>query len=113
MMIPITIENIQQTLLNHKGIAILYVFATWCRPCKALLPILQAFVNDNPDATLYSLNTEEQQDIAETLHILSVPTTIFFYNGFAARKVTGVITLKQVQDIVDNVLKGKTNASED
>jgi len=60
-------------------------WAPWCRPCKALEPILEELPVD-----VARLNVDEQPGIASRYEVLSIPTVILFSGGEARGSVVGV-----------------------
>jgi thioredoxin len=60
-------------------------WAPWCRPCKALEPILEAL-----PVAVARLNVDEEPGIASRYDVLSIPTVILFERGEARGSVVGV-----------------------
>ena len=60
-------------------------WAPWCRPCKALEPILEELPVD-----VARLNVDEQPGIASRYEVLSIPTVILFSGGQVCGSVVGV-----------------------
>jgi thioredoxin 1 len=60
-------------------------WAPWCRPCKALEPILEAL-----PVEVARLNIDEEPAIASRYDVLSIPTVILFSGGEARGAVVGV-----------------------
>ena len=60
-------------------------WAPWCRPCKALEPIL-----DELPVEVARLNIDEEPGIASRYDVLSIPTVILFSGGEARGAVAGV-----------------------
>jgi len=60
-------------------------WAPWCRPCKALEPILE----DLP-VEVAKVNVDEQAEIAARFDVLSIPTVILFSGGEPRSVVMGV-----------------------
>jgi thioredoxin len=60
-------------------------WAPWCRPCKALEPILEAL-----PVAVARLNVDEEPGIASRYDVLSIPTVILFDRGEALGSVVGV-----------------------
>jgi thioredoxin 1 len=60
-------------------------WAPWCRPCKAIEPILEEL----PVATA-RVNVDEQPRLASRYDVLSIPTVILFAGGEARGSVVGV-----------------------
>jgi thioredoxin 1 len=58
-------------------------FATWCRPCKNLSPILEELSKeiDNFAVIKVDVDTEKLQDIINLHKIESLPTLVFYKNG--------------------------------
>jgi thioredoxin len=60
-------------------------WAPWCRPCKALEPILAELPLE-----VARVNVDEQAGIASRYDVLSIPTVILFEGGKARGSVVGV-----------------------
>lgn len=60
-------------------------WAPWCRPCKALEPILEEL-----PVEVAGLNIDEEPGIAARYDVLSIPTVILFARGEARGAVVGV-----------------------
>jgi thioredoxin 1 len=60
-------------------------WAPWCRPCKALEPILE----DLP-VEVARVNVDEETGIASRYDVLSIPTVILFAGGEPRGSVVGV-----------------------
>jgi thioredoxin 1 len=60
-------------------------WAPWCRPCKALEPILAQLPLE-----VARVNVDEEAGIASRYDVLSIPTVILFEGGEAKGSVVGV-----------------------
>jgi thioredoxin len=60
-------------------------WAPWCRPCKALEPILEEL-----PVEVARLNVDEEPGIASRYDVLSIPTVILFSGGEARASLVGV-----------------------
>jgi thioredoxin len=60
-------------------------WAPWCRPCRALEPILEELGVD-----VARLNVDEEPGIASRYDVLSIPTVILFSGGEPQGSVVGV-----------------------
>jgi thioredoxin len=60
-------------------------WAPWCRPCKAVEPILEELPVD-----VARLNVDEEPGIASRYEVLSIPTVILFAGGEPCGSVVGV-----------------------
>jgi thioredoxin len=60
-------------------------WAPWCRPCKALEPILEELPVD-----VARVNVDEEPGIASRYDVLSIPTVILFSAGEPCGSVVGV-----------------------
>jgi thioredoxin len=60
-------------------------WAPWCRPCKALEPILEEL-----PVEVARVNIDEEVGIASRYDVLSIPTVILFDGGEPLGSVVGV-----------------------
>ena len=60
-------------------------WAPWCRPCKALEPILAEL-----PVEVARVNVDEEAGIASRYDVLSIPTVILFEGGEPRGAVVGV-----------------------
>jgi thioredoxin 1 len=59
-------------------------WAPWCRPCKAIEPIL-----DELPVDVARVNIDEEPGIASRYDVFSIPTVILFAGGEARGSVVG------------------------
>ncbi len=66
-------------------------FATWCGPCRQMLPIVTEIAEEMPEINVYKMDVDEAPATPETLDIQSLPTLIIFKNGQPVAKKTGAM----------------------
>ena len=96
---PLELNRVNfQKHLNQTQIPLVVDFwAPWCGPCRMMAPIFtQAAHQLEPEVRLAKLNTEEEQEIAGSLAIRSIPTLIMFKNGREVVRQPGVMQLPQL-----------------
>ena len=96
---PLELNRVKcQKHLNQIQIPLVVDFwAPWCGPCRMMAPIFtQAAHQLEPEVRLAKLNTEEEQEIAGSLAIRSIPTLIMFKNGHEVVRQPGVMQLTQL-----------------
>lgn len=100
-MLTITDKNIDEVLGGNQ-IVLIDFFATWCRPCNALTPILEQVAGECPDCKVGKINVDENQETPRNYSVSSIPTLIFFKGGKEVKRMVG---LQDAQTIA-KVLQG-------
>jgi thioredoxin len=68
-------------------------WAPWCRPCKALEPILEEL-----PVEVARLNVDEEPGVASRYDVLSIPTVILFAGGEAKETLVGARPARHFRD---------------
>jgi thioredoxin 1 len=63
--------------------------ASWCGPCQAIAPIIEAEAQKNPHMTFCKVDIDENQELAQRNSISAVPTFHVFKNGTKLGEVKG------------------------
>ena len=74
-------------------------WAPWCRPCKALEPILEAL-----SVEVARVNIDAEPGIASRFDVLSIPTVVLFAGGEVRGSVVGLRPKKYFDSWLAEVL---------
>lgn len=69
---------------------LLHFTADWCNPCKQMAPVIERFINDNPDIKYTKVDVDEEFDLVREYRIQSVPTFISLIDGEYHKMLGGV-----------------------
>lgn len=62
---------------------------TWCPPCRALQPTLDALARDRADLLVLSVDVDDNQTLAQEYEVRSVPTLVAFRGGRPIGRLVG------------------------
>lgn len=80
-------------------------WATWCAPCKAMVPHLQRIQDDLGDQVkIVKLNVESNPTVAADYKVLKLPTLLLFKNGEVVDTMVGNPGPRKLRDFVTNSL---------
>jgi thioredoxin 1 len=79
--------------------------ATWCQPCKALAPTIDAVAKEYEGRLrVYKVDIDHAPNSAGHFGITGVPTCVFFRDGKEVDRFSGALDLRSVRGRVDKVL---------
>ena len=70
---------------------LLHFTAEWCAPCKAMKPLIDEYVTDNPDVEYKVVDIDYDFDSLTKFDVLGVPTFILFNGDEEVRRHTGAM----------------------
>lgn len=80
--ITLTSENFEEEVLKSNIPVLIDFWASWCGPCKAMMPIVEAIANENiGKIKVCKVNVDEESDLAAKFDIMSIPTFVAIKNG--------------------------------
>jgi thioredoxin 2 len=104
---PINLDenSFDNQMLNSDIPVIVDFWAAWCGPCKMMGPAFEeAATSFALKARFAKVDTENQQNIAARFGIRSIPTIIAFKDNKEIDRVSGALSVSQLQDWVKRLI---------
>ena len=103
--IKITKDNFESVMMNFPNVVIDF-WAPWCGPCRAISPTIDELAREfQGDVGFGKINTDEDQQMAMNLGVMSLPTLLLFKNGKLKNKIVGSHNKKelttQIREVCD------------
>ena len=87
--ININKNNFQNEVMNADKPVLLDFWASWCAPCRMVVPIIEEIANEREDIKVGKINVDEQPELASEFGIMSIPTLVVMKNGKIVQQVSG------------------------
>lgn len=87
--ININKNNFQNEVLNSDKPVLLDFWASWCAPCRMVVPIAEEIASERRDIKVGKINVDEEPELANKFSIMSIPTLVVMKNGKIVQQVSG------------------------
>lgn len=75
-------------------------WASWCGPCRMIAPVLEEVAAERPDVKVCKVNVDEEQELAISYGVSSIPTLLVFKNGQLVNKSIGAIPKAKILEML-------------
>ncbi|MDQ4149938.1 MAG: thioredoxin [Actinomycetota bacterium] len=108
----VTDENFIEEVLHSDLPVLLDCWATWCGPCKALEPEIEALAEEQAGRLkVAKLDVDENPSIAELCGVSFMPTMVLFVDGVAQTSVVGYHVKDDIVAEIEPHLPTRTQSS--
>ena len=89
MALELTESNFDAEVLKSDKPVLVDFWASWCAPCRMVVPIIEEIASERPDIKVGKINVDEQPELASEFGIMSIPTLVVMKNGKIVQQVSG------------------------
>ena len=92
-------DNFEKTVTDNPMVIIDF-WAPWCGPCKGFAPVYEKASDAHPDVVFAKVNTDEQQELAGSFGIRSIPTLIVFREKVILFQQAGALPGNALEQVI-------------
>ncbi|HZH76486.1 MAG TPA: thioredoxin [Archangium sp.] len=98
-------QDFRREVLEADGPVLVDFTATWCAPCRALTPALEALASEYKGRVkVTKLDVDANQDTPQQYGIRSMPTLLFFKQGKVVGQIVGAVPKARLESAFQQVL---------
>ena len=96
-----TMDEFQSAIAD--GVTLVDFWATWCGPCKMMLPIMEELKAEfEGTAKVIKLDVDENQEVSSNYGVRTLPAFFVFKDGDVVSQVSGPQSKETLADAVKN-----------
>ncbi|MCH9718770.1 MAG: thioredoxin [Actinomycetia bacterium] len=100
--IALAAENFTETVEGN-DIVLIDFWAEWCGPCRTFGPVFEKVSEDFPGVIFAKVNTEEEQTLAGSFGISSIPTLMAIRENVVLYAQAGALPEQALRELVEKV----------
>ena len=98
--IELTKETFASEVLAEKRMVVVDFWASYCMPCRMLIPVLEEASTARSDVKFCKINVDDAQDIAEEYGVMSIPALLYFKGGELINDSIGLISKERILSLL-------------
>ena len=80
-------------------------WATWCGPCRAVAPVVDALAKDYAGKVkVGKMDVDSNPQVATKYGVMSIPTLLMFKDGKVVGQVVGAVPRPKLEDMIKKAL---------
>ena len=104
---PVAVDDVtfKQMVLESKKPVLVDFWATWCKPCVAVAPIVDELANEYENKVgFFKLDVDHSPKTPASYGIMSIPTLLIFKNGAPVSHLVGLRPKSELKKNLDAAL---------
>lgn len=89
-------QNFSSEVMNSDKPVLLDFWASWCGPCRMVLPVVEEIAAERMDIKVGKINVDEEPELARRFGVMSIPTLMVVKEGKVVNKATGARPKSQI-----------------
>ena len=89
-------NNFVEEVINSEKPVLVDFWASWCGPCRMVVPIVEQIAEDYPEYKNVKVNVDDEPERAAQFGVMSIPSLMVFKNGEVVNKSVGAKNKKQI-----------------
>ena len=93
-------NNFENEVLKSDKKVLVDFYADWCGPCRMVGPVVEEIAAEHPEYKVCKVNVDEENELAVSFNIMSIPALFVLENGKVTKQAVGVKTKAQILDML-------------
>jgi len=100
-MIEIKSQEEFDNLIKTNNNVIVDFWASWCGPCKMIVPMVERLSEELPNVVFAKVNIDEVVDVPTKYNVRSIPTLMKFKDGNLDSFRVGALPFKSMKEWIE------------
>jgi thioredoxin 1 len=97
----LTDDNFEQEVLKSERPTLVDFWATWCAPCRAIAPHIDAIAAKfDGKLNVGKLDIDSSPKVPTTYDVRSIPTLLLFKGGRVVGQIVGAVSKAKIEEFV-------------